>query len=109
MGQFPLLKCLMSGARECLWLHSIMPGFKLHYSTRTQPQWFLLGSGELLSVTTGGLSWVTRRIYGGIVDGKILTVHRYHVGREGQYRSFPGLIFLGWWLLFSQEWWDRIW
>jgi hypothetical protein len=86
-----------------------MPGFKLHYSTRTQPQWFLLGSGELLGVTTGGLSWVTRRIYGGIVDGKILTVHRYHVGREGQYRSFPGLIFLGWWLLFSQEWWDCIW
>jgi hypothetical protein len=43
-------------------------------------------------VTTGGLGRVTKRIYSGLVGGKILTVRRYCDGREDRYALFSGLV-----------------
>jgi hypothetical protein len=92
MGWALVLKCLVRGAYGCLWLRPIMPGSK----------WLLLCQ-DLAAVELTRYwrspgcdyrwsGWVTKRIYSGLVGGKILTVRRYCDGREDQYALFPGLV-----------------
>jgi hypothetical protein len=43
-------------------------------------------------VTAGGLGRVTRRIYSGLIGGKVMSVHIYCDGREDWYTLFSGLV-----------------
>jgi hypothetical protein len=44
MGRIPALKCLMSGARGCLWLHLVVPDIKCHRFPRSWLRWCLPGT-----------------------------------------------------------------
>jgi hypothetical protein len=46
MGWISVLECLLSGARGCLWLMSVMLGIKWHCITRTQLQGCSPNTGE---------------------------------------------------------------
>jgi hypothetical protein len=96
MGWLPVLECLLSGVRGCLWLRPVMFGVKWRGIPRTRLQKHLPGTRKTPRCGYRGpkcvASRITTRRYSGQIGGKILHAHDHRDGRKGQCGLLLGLV-----------------